>query len=67
MDERRQTQHGTTQHLSGGRFSRLDWPTPEQLREARRARGLFLRELVVAGTRRIAQALKPNRQPVTAK
>ena len=29
-------------------ISKLDWPTPEMLAAAHRARGLFLRELVVA-------------------
>ena len=29
-------------------ISKLDWPTPEMLAAAHRARGLFLRELVLA-------------------
>lgn len=29
-------------------ISKLDWPTPEMLAAARRARGLYLRELAVA-------------------
>jgi hypothetical protein len=33
--------------------SKLDWPTPEILAEARRARGIFVRELVVALARRL--------------
>ena len=34
-------------------LSKLDWPTPEVLAAARRARGIFLRELVVALARRL--------------
>jgi hypothetical protein len=56
----------SAQHENGTRYSRLDWPTPDQLREARRARGLHLRALASAAGRRIALALKPRRQPITA-
>ena len=34
-------------------ISRLDWPTPEMLAAARRARGLYLRDLVVTLLRRL--------------
>ena len=33
--------------------SKPDWPTPEMLAAARRARGQYLRELVVALARRL--------------
>ena len=46
-------------HAEGQEFgrtraiSKLDWPTQEMLAAAHRARGLFLRELVVALVRRL--------------
>jgi hypothetical protein len=33
---------------TAGKFSTLDWPSPSILLEARRARGLYLRGLVIS-------------------
>ena len=49
MDDRAEGQGlAKTREASNPAISRLDWPTPEMLAAARRARGLYLRELVVA-------------------
>jgi hypothetical protein len=44
-----------------GKFSRLDWPTPEMLRAAHRARGKALRDMALALgfwlTRKITQPI----------
>jgi len=46
--------HAEGQELGKSRaISKLDWPTQEMLAAAHRARGLFLRELVVTLVRRL--------------
>ena len=39
--------------LSNGKFSTLDWPTPEMIAAAHRARGKALREMASALYRRL--------------
>jgi hypothetical protein len=54
MDDRAEGQELLkTRENSKLALSKLDWPTPEMLAAARRARGVFLRELVVALARRL--------------
>jgi hypothetical protein len=55
-------------------ISKLNWPTQEMLAAAHRARGVFLRELVVALVRRLkariaepAPAARPARVRVAAR
>jgi hypothetical protein len=55
-------------------ISKLDWPTPEMLAAAHRARGIVLRQMVVALARRlktlVAEQLlfaKPAKVPITTK
>ena len=56
MDRAEKRTSGTT-----GKFSRLDWPTPEMLRAAHRARGKALRDMALALgswlTRKITQPI----------
>lgn len=44
MQDHAESQNPETQ----GKFSRLDWPTPEFLMAAHRARGRVLREMIFA-------------------
>ena len=63
---------GKTRAISKPAISKLDWPTPEMLAAAHRARGLYLRELVVALVRRLKSmaagpvlVAKPARVPIS--
>ena len=40
-----------------GKFSTLDWPSPSILLEARRARGLYLRGLVISSAKWLRKSI----------
>jgi hypothetical protein len=40
-----------------GKFSTLDWPSPSMVLEARRARGLYLRGLVISFAKWVRESI----------
>jgi hypothetical protein len=73
QSERRAPQAGHS--FTGNPFSRLDWPTPEMLAAANRARSRALREMTVALVQTIAsfiarlvraQTRRPLRERIVA-